>query len=239
MSERSVDLRIVDTGCGIDPAFLPYVFDRFRQADSTAARSAGGLGLGLFIARRLVEAHGGHISAESEGEGRGSAFTVSFPSERAASSTLVGTPGVSHAAQQDPPHEWPSLRGIRILLVDDVADTREMMASVLESCGAGVLVAASGDEAIDMLGRENGHLDVLLSDIAMPGTDGYEFIRQVRARPLASIASIPAAAITACAGQNERERALAAGFQEYLVKPLSPEALTRAVAGLVRIAPAP
>jgi signal transduction histidine kinase len=238
VSERSIDLRIADTGRGIDRAFLPFVFDRFRQADSTAARSAGGLGLGLFIARRLVEAHGGHISAESEGEGRGSAFTVSFPCERTASSTVVSTPGASHAAEQDSPHEWPSLQGIRILLVDDVADTREMMASVLESCGAGVLMAASGDEAIDVLGREDGHLDVLLSDIAMPGTDGYEFIRRVRARPLASIASIPAAAITACAGQHERERALAAGFQEYLVKPLSPEALARAVAGLVHVAPA-
>jgi len=234
-SEQSIDVRIADTGRGIDRAFLPHVFERFRQADGTATRSAGGLGLGLFITRCLVEAHGGRISAESEGEGRGSAFTVSLPSERASASTMAGNPDAPHAERDT--QAWPSLQGLRILLVEDVADSREMMASVLESCGAGVLTAASGDEAIDVLGREEGHLDVLLSDIAMPGTDGYELVRRVRAWPQALHASIPAAAITACVGAHERERALAAGFQEYLVKPLSPHALARAVASLARVAP--
>jgi len=230
----SIDVRVADTGRGIDPSFVPHVFDRFRQEDSTATRATGGLGLGLFIARRLVVAHGGAIHVDSEGEGRGAVFTVSLPV------------AVGHAApaRNDSPHEQrevdddppPSLDGVRVLIVDDDADSREVMASTLETSGATVSSAASADEALELL-RDDESIDVLLSDIAMPGHDGYELIREVRARS----ATLPAAAVTACASTDEREKALAAGFQMHLAKPVLPGALIQAVAHLahpIRTGPA-
>jgi CheY-like chemotaxis protein len=231
MSRQSLDVRVTDTGRGIDAAFLPHVFERFRQADSTPTRSAGGLGLGLFIARRLVEAHGGRITVASEGESRGATFTVSLPPSP---TDAHGVRAQMETApmQDDPSGRLPSLDGVRVLLVDDEADAREMMASALKACGATILVAASGEEALDVLLKHREQVDVLLSDLAMPGMDGHELMRRVRRQPDASAASLPAAAVTACADAHERQRALAAGFQMHMAKPLAPETLARAVARL-------
>jgi signal transduction histidine kinase/ActR/RegA family two-component response regulator/two-component sensor histidine kinase len=234
-SARSVDVRVEDTGRGIDATFLPHVFERFRQADSTVARSVGGLGLGLFIARRLVDAHGGRIGVESEGEDLGATFTVSLPTANGSHVTERPTPEITHVSRDEPAGALPSLHGVRILLVDDEHDAREVMASALQTCGATVLSASSVDDALEMLTRSQGRIDVLLSDIAMPGKDGYDLIRQVRAQSIGNVASIPAAAVTACAGADERQRALAAGFQMHLVKPLGPEALAHAVASLANV----
>jgi signal transduction histidine kinase len=234
-SDSSIDVRVVDTGRGIDPAFLPHVFERFRQADGTTARSAGGLGLGLFIARRLVDAHGGRIRAESEGEGRGSTFIVSLP----AATDSLATPMLSgqvYPLPDDPRSGFPSLAGLRVLLVDDEAEVRDVMASVLGDCGALVTSVASAREALVLL-TGGQPINVLLSDIAMPGEDGYELIRQVRGLS-ASVAGLPAAAVTAFAGAQERERALAAGFQMHLAKPILPETLAHAVAKLAELVPA-
>lgn len=227
ISGQSVDVRVTDTGAGIAPAFLPHVFDRFRQADSATTRSAGGLGLGLFIARQLVEAQGGAIRVESEGAGRGATFTVTLPAATSA-------PAVHHmaaaAATTDLLEPMPVLDGVRILLVDDEPDAREVMASALESCGATVMSTASALEAFETLARTE--IDLLLSDIAMPGEDGCELIRRIRSLPSPRLASLPAAAVTAYARDDERARALAAGFQMHLTKPIHPVALARAVATL-------
>jgi len=231
-SEGFVDVRVSDTGRGIDRDFLPHVFERFRQGDSSATRSAGGLGLGLFITRRLVEAHGGRVGVDSEGAGRGSTFTVSLPSPVMNIAPALEAGGAVTAPEADSRPNWPSLTGVRVLLVDDEADALEAMASILEVCGARVLPASSGDEAMDILSRDDGGIDVMLSDIAMPDTDGYTLIRRVRTQLQPRLAALPAAAITACAGADERQRALSEGFQDHLAKPVTPESLVRAVASL-------
>ena len=229
-SGDSAQVRVVDTGAGIEPGFLPHVFERFRQADSAPTRSVGGLGLGLFIARQLVEAQGGVIRVDSDGAGRGATFTVTLPTA-AATGALVhaaaSAPAASEAEMREP---MPALDGIRVLIVDDEPDAREVMVSALESCGATVVSAASAREALQTL-TGTGEVDLMLADIAMPGQDGYELIRAVRAMP-SSLAGIPAAAVTAHARDDERERALAAGFQMHLTKPIDPAALARAVAAL-------
>ena len=231
-SDPSIEVRVIDTGRGIDPAFLPHIFERFRQADETTARRAGGLGLGLFIARRLVDAHGGRIGAESAGEGLGSTFTVSLPS-----ATDMQTAQTFRDRTSPPPDDrhggLPSLAGLRVLLVDDEDEVRDVMASVLCDCGALVTSVASAREALTLL-KGGQPVNVLLSDIAMPGEDGYELIRQVRALS-AGVAGLPAAAVTAFAGAQERERALAAGFQMHLAKPILPETLAHAVAKLAAV----
>jgi CheY-like chemotaxis protein len=228
-SEGFVDVRVSDTGRGIDREFLPHVFERFRQGDSSATRAAGGLGLGLFISRRLVEAHGGRVGVESDGVGRGATFTVSLPVHQ---ETAVPASPSPAASEGDARQHWPSLTGVHVLLVDDEADAREAMAAILETSGASVLTARSGDEAMEILSRDAIHVDVILSDIAMPDTDGYTLIRRIRSETPSRVAALPAAAVTACAGAEDRRRALSAGFQEHLVKPVTPETLVSAVAYL-------
>jgi signal transduction histidine kinase/CheY-like chemotaxis protein len=224
-----VEIRVVDTGAGIEPAFLPHVFDRFRQGDTTTTRSVGGLGLGLFIARHLVEAQGGSIAVASDGRDRGATFTVRLKAVNAVSSPLLAA---ETRASTDDRESNPALTGIRVLLVDDEADSREMMASALETCGATVLAASSATEAIHALA--SAPVDVMLSDIAMPDKDGYELIREIRARSGSQMATLPAAAVTACVREDDRQRALDAGFQMHLAKPVHPSALARAVATLAR-----
>ena len=226
-----VDVRVADTGIGIDATFLPYVFDRFRQGNSTTTRSVGGLGLGLFIARHLVEAQHGSIRAESEGLDRGAAFTVRLKATASGPNRASSATAVAQVAAE-PQESSPELTGIRVLLVDDEADSREMMASALQACGATVVSATSAKDALVALRRS--HIDVMLSDIAMPEKDGYELIREVRGAAAARIAALPAAAVTACVRDDEREQALAAGFQMHLAKPVHPAALVRAVATLAR-----
>ena len=225
----SIAVRVADTGQGIDPVFLPHVFDRFRQEDSATTRSVGGLGLGLFIARQLVEAQNGTLRAESDGPNRGASFTVTLPAA-AASRPAAGRPEASPSSDAS---RAPALDGVCVLLVDDEADAREMMAAALETCGATVVAAASARDALQALGRVP--VDVLLADIAMPEQDGYELIREIRSARTGRTAAVPAAAVTAHARDDERQRALAAGFQMHLAKPIDPATLAHAVAALARL----
>jgi K+-sensing histidine kinase KdpD/CheY-like chemotaxis protein len=229
-SGESAEVRVTDTGAGIDPSFLPHVFERFRQGDSAPTRAAGGLGLGLFISRQLIEAQGGTIRAESDGPGRGATLILTLPAALgpdAGCHVLASAAEEMSAAAED---AMPVLAGIRVLLVDDEPDAREVMASALESCGATVVSAGSVRDALETLGHTD--IDLLLSDIAMPGRDGCELIRDIRAMPSTHLATLPAAAVTADARDDERDRALAAGFHMHLTKPVHPAALARAVASL-------
>jgi len=225
--DKSVEVRISDSGIGIEPEFLPHVFDRFRQADSTTTRAHGGVGLGLSIARQLVEAHQGSISVESDGKGRGSTFIVRLPMISGSVVTPVSTsppePRASGAVRLD---------GIRVLVVDDESDSREVMAHALVDSGATVSVAENARRAMEIL--EESEMDVLLADIAMPEEDGYALIHRIRSSPAGRIAAIPAAAVTAHARDDERRRALAAGFHLHLAKPFEPGQLTRTVQALAR-----
>jgi PAS domain S-box-containing protein len=230
-----VELRVTDTGEGIDPAFLPHVFDRFRQADGTTTRKHGGLGLGLSIVRHLVELHGGSVRAESAGRGRGATFIVSLPvglplgevpeptRVRAPRSDALG--GAPAAALGASP-----LEGVRILLVDDDGDGRELARRVLEERGAIVCEAESSEKALELL--PSFHPNVLVSDIGMPGGDGYSLIRRVRALAKADGGNVPALALTAFARPEDRKRALATGFHQHLTKPMNPEELVSSVAAL-------
>jgi signal transduction histidine kinase/ActR/RegA family two-component response regulator len=235
-----VRLSVSDTGRGIGPSFLPHVFDRFRQADASSTRRHGGLGLGLSICRHLVELHGGTIDARSDGEAKGATFTVMLPLMPPASDKVHPRRG-RHAGGLDAPHgtngnnergfeSWPVLAGLRVLVVDDEPDARRLLSAVLERCKAQVHVAASAAEA--MAAMDAHRPDVLLSDIGMPGEDGYSLIARVRQLPPDRGGSIPAAALTAFARAEDRRRVLAAGFQAYLSKPVEPEALVSAVARL-------
>jgi K+-sensing histidine kinase KdpD/ActR/RegA family two-component response regulator len=227
-STESVEVRVTDTGGGIDAALLPHVFERFRQGDSTTTRGVGGLGLGLFIARQLVEAQEGTIRVQSDGPGHGATFIVTLPATKGAiASHALANAGDEAPADLEP---MPALNGIRVLLVDDEPDAREMMALALETCGAIVMSAASARDALQTLARTD--IDLVLSDIAMPGKDGYELIREIRAMSSTRLSGLPAAAVTAHAREDERERALAAGFQMHLAKPIHPATLARAVAAL-------
>lgn len=228
--DSAVEVCVVDNGVGIDPEFLPYAFDRFRQADSATTRAHGGLGLGLSIARQLVEAHQGTIEVQSEGKGRGSTFIVRLPiagfgRERNEADTR-SLPPASGAQSR------PRLDGVRVLIVDDEPDTREIISHELQGCGAAVTEAGNASQALAIL--EANEVDVLLADVAMPDEDGYSLIRKVRSSTAARIASIPAAAVTAHARDDERKEALAAGFQMHVAKPFDPEQLARTVETLVR-----
>jgi CheY-like chemotaxis protein/anti-sigma regulatory factor (Ser/Thr protein kinase) len=227
-----MDIRVIDTGVGIDAVFLPHVFERFRQGNSSTTRAVGGLGLGLFIARHLIEAQDGSIRAESAGVDRGATFTVRLKAAAGAATRTPASAAATPAAALDHREANPPLDGIRVLLVDDEEDSREMMASALETCGATVVAAASAQEAMRALAR--WHVDVMLSDIAMPDKDGYELIKEIRSTATTRIAGVPAAAVTACVRDDERQKALDAGFQMHLAKPVHPAALARAVAALAR-----
>ncbi len=217
----ALEMSVRDTGVGIAARFLPYVFDAFSQEDAQTTRSRGGLGLGLAITRRLVELHGGRIEVESEGEGRGARFTVHLPVARART-----IPDVPEARAPDE----PSIRGARVLVVDDEPDVRELVATILDGCGCEVTVASGVDEALAAFDAQR--FDVLLADIAMPGRDGFELIRRVRALPPERGGDVPAAAITANARPEDKKRILDAGFTLHVAKPLEPKELSAIVATL-------
>jgi signal transduction histidine kinase/ActR/RegA family two-component response regulator len=230
-AETAVEIIVHDTGQGIDQEFLPYVFDRFRQADSSTTRQHGGLGLGLAIVRHLVELHGGWVHAESAGEGRGSTFTVSLPltGVQAKPVGAADAPSVSERA-----HSFDceaSLAGLRVLVVDDEADTLELVRMILERCSVEVSTASSTSEALTAL--EAVKPDVLISDIGMPGEDGYQLIRKVRMLAPERGGNTPAIALTAYAGEADRRAALRSGYQTHMAKPIEPSAMLRAVASLV------
>jgi hypothetical protein len=222
------EVKVEDTGQGIGAEFLPHVFDRFRQADGSTTRRHGGLGLGLAIARHLVELHGGAISVDSEGEGRGASFTVRLPLAEADSAGA----GPEHApgGGVSPPTRPAALKGLRVLVVEDETDTRELIAYALTAAGAEVKTAARAQEALDTM--EEWTPDVLVSDIGMPGVDGYAFIGEVRRREADSGGRLPAVALTAYAGVEDQRRAVAAGFQTHLAKPLDPAEMVAVVAKL-------
>ncbi|MDQ2920414.1 MAG: CHASE domain-containing protein [Acidobacteriota bacterium] len=216
-----VEIDVADTGQGIKAEFLPFVFDRFRQADSTSTRQHGGLGLGLAIARHLIEIHGGSIEARSDGEGKGATFTVRLPMvgsvvESPETSTTALAKIHAEAESSERLKSQQILSGLHILIVDDDRDTLDLLSAALTQRSARVTTASSADEAIRAL--KFFRPDVLISDIAMPGEDGYELIQKVIA--LDVVPRIPAIAITAYAKQEDKERALAAGFQRYLAKPV-------------------
>jgi len=224
-SASHASVTVNDTGQGIDPQFLPSVFDRFRQADSSTTRNFGGLGLGLGIVRHLVELHGGTVSAESEGPGKGATFSAAFPllTDNSEQVTLV------HAIEATCPQP-KTLEGLRVLLVDDEPEARQILSLVIGHAGAEVRSCISAREALTNLAywRPN----VILSDIAMPDEDGYSFMRKVRAMPRENGGDTPAAALTAYARDEDRQEAFAAGYQMHISKPVAPLQLITMVARL-------
>lgn len=224
--ERAVAIDVADTGAGIAPEFLPYVFDRFRQADSSSARRHGGLGLGLSIARQLVELQGGTISVASRGEGQGATFTLHLP---------LAEPGAAAPARPAPPAGLPAappeLAGMTVLVVDDEADSLELVRQVLSASEARILSASGAREALRLI--ELRRPDLFISDIGMPVVDGFELIRRVRAMPERALARMPAIALTAFSRREDQQRALEAGFDEFLTKPVAPATLLQTVAAVV------
>lgn len=235
-TDGQIEISVTDTGMGIDPQFLPYVFDRFRQADSTSTRRFGGLGLGLAIVRYLVEMHGGSVSASSPGKGQGATFNVRFP---IASPEVLLQAAKRPGAELKPPtesrqvDEKQNLGGIRVLVVEDDPYTLEMLKVVLQNRGAEVITALSAADALKALERTQP--DVLISDIAMPDQDGYELIEKVRERGPERGGDIPAAALTAYARVEDRIHALTTGFLMYVQKPVDPDELVAVVANLTRL----
>ena len=234
VSDSVAEILVSDTGIGIGAKFLPYVFDRFRQADSTSTRSHDGLGLGLTIVRHLVELHGGTVGVSSLGDGQGTTFVVRLP--------LIADPEASSLSRGNskdlinfvsvPSDEIPTITGLRVLVVDDNADTLEILKTILEEYGAEVTAVTSAFEALGAIVANPGVHDVLLSDLAMPETDGYTLIRQVRALSPELGGQIPAAALTAYLTVENRESALKAGFQMHIAKPLETAQLPSIVASL-------
>jgi CheY-like chemotaxis protein len=225
--EASDRLTVADTGRGIEPAFLPHVFAAFRQADASTTRDHGGLGIGLAIVRQLAEMHGGAVTAESGGPGRGSRFTVLLPAHDGVE--------LERAAGAEPPRSGdsrlPDLSSTRILVVDDDVDARDLLTATLGYYGAEVVAADSVGEALALIPEVAP--DVLLSDIAMSGEDGFALIRRVRALDADKGGLVPAIALTAYAGASDRARALSAGFQLHMAKPFDPLDVARSVQRLV------
>lgn len=231
-ADRNLQLRISDTGCGITPDFLPFIFDYFRQADSTTTRTNGGLGLGLAIVRRIVELHGGTVTAESAGEGRGSTFTIKLPlaevkrrKKRKAASEVS-----AHGKTDVAVDSVPTLSDIQILLIDDDKDTLQMLSVMLEETQAKVQTASSVAEAFSVL--QWYRPDVVVSDLAMPGEDGYSLISKLRALEAGSGKETPAVALTSYVRVEDRARALSAGFNMFVPKPVEPNELINAIATL-------
>jgi PAS domain S-box-containing protein len=221
--DTAAELMVADSGVGIDRAFLPYVFDRFRQEDSSTTRRHGGLGLGLAIVKHLVELHGGTVAVDSPGLHQGAAFTVRLPLQTA---PLAAGPDAAPAAAGAP------LDHVRVLVVDDQEDERMLLRTILERRGATVAVAAAADQALRDI--RAWRPDVLVSDIAMPGHDGYWLVERVRELSRAEGGTVPALAVTAHARVEDRDRALGAGFQMYDAKPIDPARVVEAVATLAR-----
>jgi CheY-like chemotaxis protein len=228
--EDSYVIDVRDTGAGIAPEFLPHVFERFRQAEGGTQRRLGGLGLGLAIVRHLVDAHGGQVAAFSDGLGHGSCFSVRLPRADRLPASVGGPlePLRADDGDQDVP---AALRGARVLIVEDEDDTREYVAALLRRGGAEVTGARSAVEAFAEVAK--GSFDVLLLDIAMPNEDGYSLLRRIRSLPPARGGRTHAVALTAFARAEDRARALRAGFQNHVAKPVRPNELFAVLAAVV------
>jgi CheY-like chemotaxis protein len=223
-----VEIVVADDGKGIEPEFMPYVFDRFRQADSSSKRQYGGLGLGLSIVRHLTELHGGSAEVMSEGEGKGATFIIKLPRIG-----IVAEPdGKTHSSERKNRHygEIPNLSGVKVLVVDDDEDTRVLLSAVLSQTAAQVKTAASVPQALKLLEAELFAL--LISDIEMPQTDGYDLIRSVRR--MSQLERIPAIAVTAYARAEDRARAISAGYDMHISKPVESQELLTVAASLVK-----
>ena len=230
-----LEISVIDTGEGIKPEFLPFAFDRFRQADASTTRRYGGLGLGLSIVKQLIELHGGSVRVISDGPGHGSTFIITLP-------LIVAQGDLEPKAELHHPPLAPELtcaaavdvdlRGVRVLVIDDEMDTRELVKRVLEDCHAVVTAAGSANEAVELL--LSGTFDVLVCDIGMPGEDGYSLIKRVRSLGVARGGDIPAIALTAYARVDDRVKAIAAGFQMHIAKPVEPLELITMVAATAR-----
>lgn len=225
-----VQIRVSDTGSGIDPEFLPHVFERFRQADSSTTRSHGGLGLGLAIVRHLVELHGGTVSVISKGIDKGATFIVNLPMKVVSINYDTAQPKLSIDLDASTNQQLSILEGLRVLLVDDEADARHLLTTILGQYGAQVMAVASAMEAISAL--QQFHPDILVSDIGMPQEDGYTLIRKIRTLSIEQGGRIPAVALTAYARTEDRTQALLAGFQLHIPKPINPAELAVVVANL-------
>lgn len=225
-----VRISVSDSGTGITSEFLPYIFDRFRQADGSTTRVHGGLGLGLSIVKHLVELHDGGVEVQSAGKDQGATFTVSLPLSSAASSDNIETATNPEPESNGLPAGFSKLlKGLRILVVDDEADSRDLVTAILTRCGSKVRCCESVAEALKTF-RE-WKPDLLVSDIGMPNEDGYELIKKLRRLRLKRAKEIPVVALTAYATDDDRERTLSAGFQMHVPKPIEPEALVRSIAG--------
>lgn len=228
--ESHVEITVRDSGIGIRPDFLPHLFERFRQADSSTTRGHGGLGIGLSLVKQLVELHGGYVLADSAGEGKGSTFIVRLPLQAAGD---IGAPAhhdPTSAASPNAGGPDVSLSGMKILVVDDQLDARELLEFILSGAGAEVLSAGSAADGLSLV--KSSRPDVIVSDVGMPDRDGYDFIRDVRNLAAASGGEIPAVAITAFARGEDRTKSLIAGFQAHVAKPVEPRELVAAIRAL-------
>ena len=239
-THEHMEIRVVDTGCGISPDFLPHVFERFRQAEDATTQRHTGLGLGLGIVRQLVELHGGTVHAASPGAGQGATFTVRLP--MAGGSAPAAQPGAlverrTESSTTSPAPRLPRLDGLRILVVDDHVDGRTLTSLMLTQAGANVKAVASAREALHVLEAERH--DALVSDIDLSDEDGYGLIRQIRQHERTHGGFLPAIALTGYARADDRARALAAGFQAHLPKPVEPAALSAAIAAITAASAAP
>jgi CheY-like chemotaxis protein len=227
--DSSVQIEVLDNGAGIEPDFLPHVFERFSQADASRTRSRGGLGLGLSIVKHLIELHGGTVAAHSEGQGKGSLFAVRIPIVPVRSAIQRGENRTSLAPDVKYPAE---LQELKVLVLDDEQDAREVVQMILEQGGARVALASTVNEALEAV--HTFRPDVVVSDIGMPEEDGYVFIEKLRAFPREQGGRTPAIALTAYARAEDRRRALVAGFQNHAAKPIEPQELVMVVANLAR-----
>jgi len=229
--ESIAQLKVRDTGEGISADFLPYVFDRFRQAEASISRKQGGLGLGLAVVRHLVELHGGSISAESEGLGRGSVFTVDLPLAQERRDPARAEERKREVERRRSRSGAIRLDGVHVLVVEDDEDTCKLLGTMLRRYGARVTATKSAQEGLRAF--QNELPDVLVSDIGMPDEDGYELIRKLRSRPPEKGGLTPAIALTGYASRKDRERALMAGYQQHLAKPIEQAEMIAAIAALV------
>jgi signal transduction histidine kinase/ActR/RegA family two-component response regulator len=232
LNGRFVRIVVSDTGQGIPPEFLPHVFERFQQADASSSRRHDGLGVGLALVHDLIELHGGSVHAHSDGEGKGATFTIDLP--------MVATEEIDHRAEPEDlqNHPMASLAHVRVLLIDDETDARDLSQAVLEQCGARVMAVSSGAEALSVLraAPPGGRPDVIVSDLGMPTEDGYQLIRRIRTLA-PELGRIPAVAVTGYATSEDVQRALDAGFQLHISKPMDPAIFVAAVAKLARTKP--